>query len=72
VDRKWTTCRQNGEFDASRTRRGRAKIEANERTCDIFPLAEGRNSLDWVLAGSIAANACAWPASPAGSGSDRQ
>jgi hypothetical protein len=48
------------------------KIEANERTCDIFPLAEGRNSLDWVLAGSIAANACAWPASPAGSGSDRQ
>lgn len=26
------------------------KIEANERTCDIFPLAEGRNSLDWALA----------------------
>ena len=25
----------------------------------FFPLAEGRNSLDWVLAGPIAANACA-------------
>lgn len=52
--------RQNGEFGPDRTRRGRAKIRANERTCDIFPLplAEGRNSRKWVLAGPIAANAC--------------
>jgi hypothetical protein len=56
--------RQNGEFDPDRTRRGRAKIGANERTCDIFPLAEGRISRDWVLAGPIAANACALASEP--------
>ncbi|MBR0859319.1 hypothetical protein [Bradyrhizobium liaoningense] len=33
------TCRGSGKIEA--------QIDANERRCDIFPLAEGRNSLDW-------------------------
>jgi len=53
--------RQNCEFDPHRTRRGHAKTDASEPTCDIFPLGEATftrwTQLDWVLAGPIAANA---------------
>ena len=43
---------QNDAIDPNRMCRGHAKIDANERRCDILPLAEGRNSLDWVLTGN--------------------
>jgi len=48
------------------------QIDANERRCDILPLAEGRNSLDLGSNRAMAANDDAWPASPTGSGSGRQ